>query len=92
MLKSVKEALHITMFDNWTGDLEVARKEIDNVNALVRAGHPDYKNKKCVDFIVLGPKVPLPIGTLEVDHKKIVQTIDIGRTIARETIEEFYKD
>jgi NTE family protein len=90
VVSAIKEALSITMHDNWTGDLEVAKKEIDGINALVESGHPEYRNKKRVDFIILGPKTDLPIGTLEVDSKRIRQTIDLGHRIAQETIEAHY--
>lgn len=90
LVRNVKEALTIAMHDNWMGDLRLMRRLIEKTNQKVRDGALGYEAKRLIDFIVMAPTEPLPIGTLEIEPNKIRQTIAIGRNIAQRTVDDYY--
>jgi len=90
-IPALKEALNISLHDNWTGDLDRMQKDIEWTNEQVRGKSEFSKGKREIDFIVLAPPQLPPVDSLEVDPKKIRLTIDMGKQVAQETIGGHYR-
>lgn len=85
----MERALEVCLHDNWTGDLDRMRSEVERINRFIREGKLN-DGKRIIDFIVMAPTPPLPIGTLDVDPKKIRRAVHMGEEIACRAIDSYY--